>query len=121
MSEITHRPEPASPELAERARPNHYSLADDIVSEIGYWGPETLLAGASASVGMWLWHPAALPIAAAALAVRIAVAKCTYRRRLRERSERWAKEHAELRARRDADNRAERPSTEDAEGREGIA
>ncbi len=99
MSEIT-RPEPASAELAGRARPGYRSLGDDIASEIGYWAPETLTAAGLGIGGLLLWHPAALPIAGLLLAVRIAAAKRAYRRQRQASDARWEKQRAELAARR---------------------
>lgn len=105
MSEMT-RPEPASAELAERARPGYRSLADDIASEVGYWAPETLTAAGLGLGGLLLWHPAALPIAGLLLAARIAAAKRAYRRQRQESDARWQKQRAELAARRATHDRS---------------
>lgn len=115
MSELTHRsrPEPASPELAERATAPR-TLADEIASEIGYWAPETLYATVGGGVAAFWLHPAALPIAGVLLAARITVHKLRERHKRREKSERVYAEFQKVLARQaemDVEDAAERQAS----------
>ncbi|WP_024875349.1 hypothetical protein [Saccharomonospora piscinae] len=121
MSEQITRPEPASTELAERARRVHRTAADEIASTLGYWTPETLAAGAAGVGGLLIWHPAALPIAGLLLAARITAARLARRRTLRERNNRFEREKAELAARRAQEDQTRTDIGTDDAGREGIA
>lgn len=67
------RPGVASAEVAARA--GHGSRADVLASAVGYWSPEIAATAAFGGGGAWLLHPAALPVAGALLAVRIAAAR----------------------------------------------